>query len=72
MTDDLEDAVAGFVELEAELTAATGGTYREGSVSGGSKVPIGDVPDGDPVVIPTDHALRLAVDDTVHRVAGAR
>lgn len=64
MTDeDLEGTIGEFVELEDELTTggAIAGTYDEGTVSGGTKVAVEDVPDGYPAAFDTDHALRLDV-----------
>lgn len=62
--DDLDDTIGGFVELEDELTSgsAAAGTYHDGTVSGGTKVSVADVPDDYPATFDTDHALHLEVD----------
>lgn len=63
--DDVEETVAEFVELESELaggeTAATG-SYDRGYVAGATTVPAERVPDGYPVTVETERALRISVD----------
>lgn len=64
MTDPGDDSLDELLELEAELgePGRTTGTYDDGNVTGGTKVPAHEVPDGYPVEIETPEALRLDVE----------
>jgi hypothetical protein len=56
--------VEEFLELEAEPSSGTKRTetYEQGNIAGVAKIPAADVPDGYPVSIGTQQALRLDVE----------
>lgn len=59
----VDQTVTEFLELEEELSAGTRTTqtYEEGNIARANKIPTGDVPEGYPIPIETEQALRLDI-----------